>query len=70
VSVLLQGAVRGRDTVARLGGDEFGVILEMCPLEQGREIAQKICEQMDLYRFAHDGRRYVSGKHAAFFSPA
>jgi diguanylate cyclase (GGDEF)-like protein/PAS domain S-box-containing protein len=61
VSVLLQGAVRGRDTVARLGGDEFGVILEMCPLEQGREIAQKICEQMDLYRFAHDGRRYRIG---------
>jgi diguanylate cyclase (GGDEF)-like protein/PAS domain S-box-containing protein len=61
VSVLLQSAVRGRDTVARLGGDEFGVILEMCNIEQGREIAQKICNQVELYRFAHDGRRYRIG---------
>ena len=61
VSVLLQGAMRGRDTVARLGGDEFGVILEMCNIEQGRAIAQKICDQMELYRFAHDGRRYRIG---------
>jgi diguanylate cyclase (GGDEF)-like protein len=61
VSVLLQGALRGRDTVARLGGDEFGVILEMCNIEQGREIAQKICNQIEQYRFAHDGRRYRIG---------
>jgi diguanylate cyclase (GGDEF)-like protein/PAS domain S-box-containing protein len=61
VSMLLQGAVRSRDTVARLGGDEFAVILEMCNIEQGREIAQKICSQMELYRFAHDERRYRVG---------
>ena len=61
VSMLLQGAIRGRDTVARLGGDEFGVILEFCSIEQGREIAQKICSQMELYRFAHDARRYRIG---------
>jgi diguanylate cyclase (GGDEF)-like protein/PAS domain S-box-containing protein len=61
VSMLLQGAVRGRDTVARLGGDEFGVLLEMCNIEQGREIAQKICNQMELYRFACDARRYRIG---------
>jgi len=61
VSMLLQGAVRGRDTVARLGGDEFGVILEFCSIEQGREIAQKICSQVELYRFAHDERRYRIG---------
>jgi diguanylate cyclase (GGDEF)-like protein/PAS domain S-box-containing protein len=61
VSMLLQGAIRGRDTVARLGGDEFGVILEFCSIEQGREIAQKICGQMELYRFAHDEGRYRIG---------
>ena len=61
VSMLLQGAIRGRDTVARLGGDEFGVILEFCSLEQGQEIAQKICSQMELYRFAHDERHYRIG---------
>jgi diguanylate cyclase (GGDEF)-like protein/PAS domain S-box-containing protein len=61
VSLLLQGAVRARDTVARLGGDEFGVILQTCKIEQGREIAQKICGQMELYRFAHEERRYRVG---------
>jgi diguanylate cyclase (GGDEF)-like protein len=61
VSVLLKAAIRGRDTVARVGGDEFGVILEMCDLEHGREIAQKICDQMEVYRFAHDGHSYRIG---------
>ena len=61
VSVLLQGCVRGRDTVARLGGDEFGVLLENCGLEHGQLIAQKMCDQMQSYRFAHDGRRYRVG---------
>jgi diguanylate cyclase (GGDEF)-like protein/PAS domain S-box-containing protein len=61
VSAMLQTAVRAQDTVARLGGDEFGLLLESCTLEQGRSIAQKICDQMEVYRFAHDGRRYRVG---------
>jgi diguanylate cyclase (GGDEF)-like protein/PAS domain S-box-containing protein len=61
LSVLLQGCMRGRDTLARLGGDEFGVLLENCGIEQGQMIAQKICDQMETYRFAHDGRRYRIG---------
>jgi len=61
VSAVLQGCVRGRDTVARLGGDEFGVLLENCGIEQGQTIGRKICEQMESYRFAHDGRRYRVG---------
>ncbi len=61
VSALFLASVRGRDTVARLGGDEFGVILENCSIEQGQVIAQKICEQMESYRFTHDGKRYRVG---------
>lgn len=61
VSVLLQGCTRGRDTVARLGGDEFGVLLENCGIEQGQMIAQKICDQIEHYRFVHDDRRYRIG---------
>jgi diguanylate cyclase (GGDEF)-like protein/PAS domain S-box-containing protein len=57
VSNLLQQGTRNRDTVARLGGDEFGIILENCGLDRGQAIGQKICEQMDSYRFAHAGRR-------------
>ena len=58
---LLAGAVRSRDTVARLGGDEFAIILEHCDLEHGRQVAQKICDQMDDFRFIHDERRFRIG---------
>jgi len=61
VSALLESSVRGHDTVARLGGDEFGLLLENCNMEQGHLIAQKICDHMEVYRFAHDGRRYRIG---------
>jgi diguanylate cyclase (GGDEF)-like protein/PAS domain S-box-containing protein len=61
VSTLLHGNMRSRDTLARLGGDEFGVILESCSLERGHAIAQRICGQMDTYRFAYGGRRYRIG---------
>jgi len=61
VAGLLQACVRGRDTVARLGGDEFGVILEHCDTAQAARVAQKICDQMDEFRFLHDGRRFRVG---------
>jgi diguanylate cyclase (GGDEF)-like protein/PAS domain S-box-containing protein len=61
LSTLLQSCVRGRDTVARLGGDEFGVLMENCGIEQGQLTAQKICDQMETYRFIHDGRRFRIG---------
>ncbi|WP_398313498.1 PAS domain S-box protein [Zoogloea sp.] len=61
VSALMQSSVRGRDTVARLGGDEFGILLEHCSPEAAERIAAKICEQMEDFRFLHDGRRYRVG---------
>lgn len=61
VSTLLQSSVRGRDTVARLGGDEFGIILEHCDSTQALRIAEKICDQMEEFRFLHDGRRFRVG---------
>lgn len=61
ITALLDGSVRSRDTVARLGGDEFGLLLENCDMEQGQIIAQKICDQAELYRFEHDGKRYRIG---------
>ena len=60
-SRLLEGHVRARDTVGRLGGDEFGVILEHCPVDQAQRVAQKICDQMEDFRFVHDGRRFRIG---------
>ena len=61
VTELLNGCVRSRDTLARLGGDEFGVILEHCDVEQAERVAQKICDQMEEFRFVHDGRRFRIG---------
>lgn len=61
VSVMLINNVRSRDTVARLGGDEFGVILEHCDTDHALRIAEKICDQMEEFRFLHDGRRFRIG---------
>ena len=61
IAAMLQRSVRGRDTVARLGGDEFAVILEHCDIEQARQVGNKICDQMNEFRFIHDGRRFRIG---------
>ena len=61
VTKLLQDTVRAGDTLARLGGDEFAVILENCTPEQGRRVAQLICDRLDDFRFHHEGRRFRIG---------
>lgn len=61
VTELLNSCVRSRDTLARLGGDEFGVILEHCDVAQAERVAQKICDQMEEFRFVHEGRRFRIG---------
>jgi diguanylate cyclase (GGDEF)-like protein/PAS domain S-box-containing protein len=53
--------VRTRDTLARLGGDEFAIILEHCTADQAAQVAQKICDRMDDFRFIHDDRRFRIG---------
>ncbi|MDO9315764.1 MAG: PAS domain S-box protein [Burkholderiaceae bacterium] len=58
---LFGNVIRASDTLARLGGDEFAIILERCNVEQAQRVAQKICAQMDDYRFFHDGRRFRVG---------
>jgi diguanylate cyclase (GGDEF)-like protein/PAS domain S-box-containing protein len=61
VAGLLTDCVRSRDTLARLGGDEFAIILEHCQLDPAGRVAQKICDRMDDFRFAYDGRRFRIG---------
>ena len=61
LSALLKACVREGDTVARLGGDEFSIILEHCGADRARWIAQNICDQMEEFRFVHDGRRFRVG---------
>ncbi|MEW6330287.1 MAG: DAHL domain-containing protein [Pseudomonadota bacterium] len=58
---LLAAKVRDNDTVARLGGDEFGVLLESCPLEQARHIADNLLHAIKGFRFAWRGRPFDIG---------
>jgi diguanylate cyclase len=61
VARILSGAVRSSDVLARLGGDEFAAILQDCPTEAAQRVAQKICDQMEAFRFQHDERRFRIG---------
>ena len=51
VSALLRTRVRKSDSLARLGGDEFGVLLEDCPIDQARQIAEEIRRTIREFRF-------------------
>lgn len=55
---LLGSMVRDNDTVARLGGDEFGVLLESCPLDQARHIADNLLHSIKEFRFTWRGRTF------------
>ena len=61
VAAILRDCVRGHDTLARLGGDEFGVILEHCDPRSAERVAQKICDEMEEFRFQYEGKRFRVG---------
>jgi diguanylate cyclase (GGDEF)-like protein/PAS domain S-box-containing protein len=61
VAKILSEAVRNNDTLARLGGDEFGIILEQCTVEQAQRVGQKICDQLEDFRFIHGENRFRIG---------
>jgi diguanylate cyclase (GGDEF)-like protein/PAS domain S-box-containing protein len=61
VSAIFRSCVRSHDTVARLGGDEFGIILEHADPAAAAKVAQKICDQMEEFRFLHETNRYRIG---------
>lgn len=57
----LSSVLRNRDTVARLGGDEFGVLLEHCSLSEARQVAEKLREAVQEFRFTWNGRSFRIG---------
>lgn len=61
ISDLLNTVIRKRDTLARLGGDEFAVLLEHCPLDQARRVANDLLETIQSFRFAWEGKRFDVG---------
>jgi diguanylate cyclase (GGDEF)-like protein/PAS domain S-box-containing protein len=57
----LQARVRDTDTLARLGGDEFGVLLEGCPLNKAREIADVLRQTVKEFRFVWEDNTFEIG---------
>jgi diguanylate cyclase (GGDEF)-like protein len=57
VAVLLRSELRGSDVVARLGGDEFGALLQSCPLDRGRLVAEKLRSLVARTSYGIDGRQ-------------
>jgi diguanylate cyclase (GGDEF)-like protein/PAS domain S-box-containing protein len=51
ITALLRSRVRRSDVLARLGGDEFGVLLEDCPPDQARQIAEEMRRTVREFRF-------------------
>lgn len=58
---ILAAALRHRDTLARMGGDEFAVLLENCSLSQAEQIADKLHELVQEFRFTHDDKLFKIG---------
>ncbi|MFN0182906.1 MAG: diguanylate cyclase domain-containing protein, partial [Aquabacterium sp.] len=61
IAKALKGALRRSDTVARLGGDEFAVVLEGCPLERGKAIAEKLRLAVSAYQLDWNGKVHTVG---------
>ena len=61
VGALLSNFVGSKDILARLGGDEFGILIRDCTTEQSLAVAERICKELDDFRFNHDGRRFRVG---------
>lgn len=61
LTTMIKPTLRRDDVLARLGGDEFGVLVRHCPLETGRDIADKLRQTVADFRFISDGRVFHVG---------
>lgn len=61
LSMVLQSQMRESDVLARLGGDEFGVLLEYCPRERAEQIAIKLLQAINNFRFSWGGKAFSVG---------
>ena len=61
IATVLQPRLRASDALARLGGDEFGVLLQDCPLDEGRQIAESLRFALSGFRFAWADRTFEVG---------
>ncbi len=57
----LQAGVRETDSLGRLGGDEFGVLLQGCPMDKAKAIAEGLRQIVRDFRFAWQERVFEVG---------
>jgi len=53
--------MRASDVLGRLGGDEFGLLFNSCPVEEAMNLADKLRQQIEGYRFAWNGKSFAVG---------
>ncbi|MHB8743599.1 MAG: EAL domain-containing protein [Sulfuricaulis sp.] len=51
VASIMHPLIRDSDTLTRLGGDEFGILLEGCSVPQAEQIARKLLQSLEDFRF-------------------
>ena len=61
ITIQLQDHMRSVDTLARLGGDEFGVLLQNCSKEDATNVAHKLRQLIQDFRFAWDNKVFTLG---------
>lgn len=64
IAVVMKSHLRHSDVLARLGGDEFGLLLQDCPLENGRERVEQIISAVLEYPFVWENRLHRIGASA------
>jgi diguanylate cyclase (GGDEF)-like protein/PAS domain S-box-containing protein len=61
LSHMLQHHMRDSDILARLGGDELGVLLSHCPLQRALELAERLRQAVNDFRFVWGERTFELG---------
>ncbi|MGA7801934.1 MAG: EAL domain-containing protein [Gammaproteobacteria bacterium] len=61
LAVRLRARLRKGDTLARLGGDEFGVLLDGCPPEHAKRVAELLRKVVDGFRFKWQDKTFHLG---------
>lgn len=56
ISIACSGIIRDEDLIARYGGDEFVIILRGSSLEDGKEIAERVRNELRMLNTIIDGR--------------
>ncbi|MEC8428576.1 MAG: diguanylate cyclase, partial [Pseudomonadota bacterium] len=51
VAAIMTHQVRQQDSVARMGGDEFAILLQYCCLDEARNIAEKLRQEVEAFIF-------------------